>query len=175
MMRKNTKTKNTASKLKPQGGVKAPRKAKSTLLWEEEFLPILKSLHGNHAQRIFHRVMKKSSTLRSTLKRRSKEYEVVFSISLPEIRRLLLRAYGNKCKYCSNILDVRNMVCDHMVPLSNGGDSTPSNLEMICKRCNTRKGPLTTKEYQGVVVWLSTQEEWVRGYINRKLAGKDMF
>ena len=175
MMRKNTKTKNTAIKLKSKGGFKAPRKAKSTLFWEEQFLPILKSMHGNHAQRIFHRVMKKSSTLRSTLKRRSKEYEVVFNISLPEIRRLLLRAYGNKCKYCRNILDVRTMVCDHMVPLSNGGDSTTSNLEMICKRCNTRKGPLTTKEYQGVVLWLSTQEEWVRGYINRKLAGKDMF
>jgi 5-methylcytosine-specific restriction endonuclease McrA len=175
MMRKSIKTKNTASKLQPRGGVKAPRKAKSTLLWESEFLPVLKSMHGNHAQRIFHRVMKKSSTLRSTLKRRSKEYEVVFKISLPEIRRLLLRAYGNKCKYCRNVLDVRNMVCDHMVPLSNGGDSTPKNLEMICKRCNTRKGPLTTKEYQGVVLWLSTQEEWVRGYINRKLAGKDMF
>ena len=175
MMRKNTKTKNTATKLKPKGGVKAPRKAKSTLLWEKEFLPILKRMHGNHAQRIFHRVMKKSSTLRSTLKRRSKEYEVIFNISLPEIRRLLLRAYGNQCKYCRSILDVRNMVCDHMVPLSNGGDSTPKNLEMICKRCNTRKGPLTTKEYQGVVSWLDTQKEWVRSYINRKLAGKDMF
>lgn len=169
------KTKPDSRRKKSKGGVKAPRKAKSTLFWEEQFLPILKSMHGNHAQRIFHRVMKKSSTLRSTLKRRSKEYEVVFDISLSEIRRLLLRAYGNKCKYCRNILDVRNMVCDHMVPLSNGGDSTPKNLEMICKRCNTRKGPLTTKEYQGVVQWLGTQKEWVRGYINRKLAGKDMF
>jgi len=174
-MLKSMKTKPDSRRKKSKGGVKAPRKAKSTLFWEEQFLPILKSMHGNHAQRIFHRVMKKSSTLRSTLKRRSKEYEVVFDISLSEIRRLLLRAYGNKCKYCRNILDVRNMVCDHMVPLSNGGDSTPKNLEMICKRCNTRKGPLTTKEYQGVVQWLGTQKEWVRGYINRKLAGKDMF
>ena len=174
-MLKSMKTKPDSRRKKSKGGVKAPRKAKSTLFWEEQFLPILKSMHGNHAQRIFHRVMKKSSTLRSTLKRRSKEYEVVFDISLSEIRRLLLRAYGNKCKYCRNILDVRNMVCDHMVPLSNGGDSTPKNLEMICKRCNTRKGPLTTKEYQGVVQWLDTQKEWVRGYINRKLAGKDMF
>lgn len=156
-------------------GVKAPRKTKSTLYWESKFLPILKKQHGNHAQRIFHRIMKKSSTLRSTLKRRSKEYEVIFKISLGEIRGLLLRAYGNKCKYCDDVLDVRNMVCDHMVPLSNGGESTPKNLEMICKRCNTRKGPLTTKEYVGVVNWLSTQKEWVRGYINRKLSGKDVF
>ncbi len=175
-MRKSIKNKTPlSSKKKSKRGVKAPRKAKSTLFWEEQFLPILKSFHGTHAQRIFHRVMKKSSTLRSTLKRRSKEYEVIFDISLSEIRRLLLRAYGNKCKYCGSILNVSNMVCDHMVPLSNGGDSTPKNLEMICRRCNTRKGPLTTKEYQGVVLWLDTQEKWVRDYINRKLAGKDMF
>ena len=175
MMRKNTKTKNTAIKLKPKGGIKAPRKAKSTLLWESEFLPILKSLHGNHAQRIFHRVMKKSSTLRSTLKRRSKEYEVVFKISLPEIRRLLLRAYGSKCKYCRNILDVRNMVCDHMVPLSCGGPSTLPNVEMICRRCNTRKGPLTSEQYHEIVNWLNLQPEQVSSYILRKLSGKDVF
>ena len=171
------KTKTTsASKLKrPKRGVKSPRKAKSTLFWESKFLPILKKQHGNHAQRIFHRIMKKSSTLRSTLKRRSKEYEVIFKISLAEIRGLLLQAYGNKCKYCSAILSVSNMVCDHMVPLSNGGDSTTKNLEMICRRCNTRKGPLTTGEYVNVVKWLSTQSEWVRSYINRKLSGKEMF
>jgi 5-methylcytosine-specific restriction endonuclease McrA len=173
-MRRNTKPRNKSSS-KSKRGVKAPRKTKSTLFWEEKFLPILKTMHGNHAQGIFHRIMKKSSTLRSTLKRRSKEYEVIFDISLSEIRGLLLGAYGDKCKYCNDVLDVRNMVCDHMVPLSNGGESTTKNLEMICKRCNTRKGPLTTKEYSNVVSWLSTQKEWVRNYINRKLAGKDMF
>ena len=171
------KTKTTsASKLKrPKRGVKAPRKAKSTLFWEEQFLPILKRLHGTHAQRIFHRVMKKSSTLRSTLKCRSKEYEVVFNITLPEIRRLLLRAYGNKCKYCGDVLDVRNMVCDHMVPLSCGGPSTVSNVEMICRRCNTRKGPLTSEQYHEIVNWLNLQPEQVSSYILRKLSGKDVF
>ena len=67
------------------------------------------------------------------------------------------------------------MVCDHMVSLSNGGDSTIDNLEMICKRCNTRKGPLDTSEYESIVLWLSTKEESVRNYINRKLSSKDVF
>ena len=163
------------SRRKSKGSVKAPRKTKSTLLWESKFLPVLKEHHGNHAQKIFHRIMKKSSTLRSTLKRRSKEYEVIFEISLTELRGLLLKAYGSKCKYCNFILTVSNMVCDHMIPLSSGGHSTPENLEMICKRCNTRKGPLTTKEYINVVKWLKTQKKWVRAYIYRKLSGKEMF
>ena len=67
--------------------------------------------------------MKKSSTLRSSLKRRSKEYEVIFEISLEEVRDILYQVYGKKCKYCDEILKVTNMVCDHIHPLSHGGDS----------------------------------------------------
>lgn len=174
-MLRSMKTKPVSKVEKSEGGVKAPRKAKSTIFWEEQFMPILKEMHGNHAQRIFHRVMKKSSTLRSTLKKRSHEYAVIFEMSLPDIRRLLLQAYGNQCKYCGHVLNFRNMVCDHMVSLSNGGDSTIDNLEMICKRCNTRKGPLDTSEYESIVLWLSTKEESVRNYINRKLSSKDVF
>ena len=57
--------------------------------WEEKFLPKLKKHHGNRAKGVFHRLMKKSSTLRTSLKRRSKEYEVLFDISLKEIRELI--------------------------------------------------------------------------------------
>jgi 5-methylcytosine-specific restriction endonuclease McrA len=148
---------------------------KATIDWENKFLPLLKEFHGTHSQGVFHRLMKKSSTLRSTLKRRSKEYEVEFNISLATIRELFLSNYGSPCKYCSSVLDVRNMVCDHVVPLSCGGPSTLDNLEMICRRCNTRKGPLTSKEYTSVVEWLSNQSEQVSSYIFRKLSGKEMF
>ena len=150
-------------------------KHKTTIDWENKFLPELRKHHGTHAQGVFHRLMKKSSTLRSTLKRRSKEYEVEFNISLKVIRELFLQHYGSSCKYCTSILTVANMVCDHVVPLSCGGPSTLSNLEMICRRCNTRKGPLTSKEYAEVVNWLSLQPEQVSSYIYRKLSGKEMF
>jgi len=148
---------------------------KSTMNWETKFLPLLRKHHGTHAQGIFHRLMKKSSTLRSTLKKRSKEYEVEFNISLVSIRELFLSNYGSSCKYCIRVLDVRTMVCDHVVPLSCGGPSTLINLEMICRRCNTRKGPLTSDEYQEVVNWLNLQPEQVSSYIFRKLSGKEMF
>tara|TARA_Y100001938_G_scaffold48260_1_gene67245 strand:+ start:733 stop:1215 length:483 start_codon:yes stop_codon:yes gene_type:complete len=151
------------------------KKNHRTLFWEEKFLPELKKHHGTHSQGVFHRLMKKSSTLRSTLKRRSKEYEVEFNISLQEIRDLFLRDYGSPCKYCSCVLTVANMVCDHVVPLSCGGPSTLLNVEMICRRCNTRKGPLTSDEYTEVVNWLQLQPEQVSSYIFRKLSGKEMF
>ena len=143
--------------------------------WEQKFLPKLKKHHGNRSKGVFHRLMKKSSTLRTSLKRRSREYEVLFKISLKEIRELILAAYGKKCKYCSDILKVNNMVCDHIIPLSNGGESTRNNLQMICARCNTRKGPLTDKVFRKLLAWLKRQNQNTRDYILRKLSKSDVF
>jgi 5-methylcytosine-specific restriction endonuclease McrA len=117
--------------------------------------------------------MKKSSTLRSTLKRRSKEYEVEFDISLEEVRELLHRHYGKTCNYCDSRLLVNNMACDHIMPLSLGGSSTPKNLQMICMRCNTRKGPLTNKNFKKILHWLRKQDVELRNYVLKKMASKD--
>ena len=67
------------------------------------------------------------------------------------------------------------MVCDHIVPLSSGGPSISQNLEMICKRCNTRKGPLTGREYRILKEFLEQQPIHVQEYVFRKLASKEMF
>ena len=117
--------------------------------------------------------MKKSSTLRSSLKRRSKEYEVEFEISLTEVRELLYKAYGKKCRYCESKLLVNNMACDHIHPLSLGGNSTIPNLQMICMRCNTRKGPLTDKSFGKLLKWISRQDIDLSRYVLRKLASRD--
>jgi 5-methylcytosine-specific restriction endonuclease McrA len=119
--------------------------------------------------------MKKSSTLKSSLKKRSKEYEVIFNISLTEIREMLFRAYNKPCKYCKKKLDVTNMVCDHKHPISSGGGSFKKNLQMICASCNTKKGPLTDKEYKTFINWVSKQDDRVKDYILRKLAKSDVF
>ena len=142
--------------------------------WEEKFLPKL-LIHGTHSKKIFHRLMKKSATLKSSLKKRSKEYEVKCEITLDEIRNLFLKTYGKKCRYCTETLVVSNIVCDHVYPLSMGGDSIINNLQIICSRCNTRKGNLTHKEYKSLLRWLSKQNENMRTYVLRKLAKGDKF
>ena len=135
----------------------------------KKLLPI----HKNHSKKIFHRMMKKSSTLKSSLKRRSKEYEVEFKVSLTELRNLLYKSYGRECIYCDQILVVSNMACDHIIPLSMGGGSIINNLHIVCGRCNTRKGPLTHKNFNKVLKWLSHQEIDLRKYILRKLSSRD--
>ena len=144
-------------------------------IWEEKFSKVLRKNHGHFAKKVFHRLMKKSATLKSSLKKRSKEYEVEFSITLEQIRNLFFKHYGKKCIYCSNVLLVSNIVCDHKYPISLGGDSTPKNLSIICKRCNTRKGSLTQEEYASLLNFLNKKSSYMRDYVLRKLAKGDVF
>ena len=155
---------------KPKRGRKSPR---GLTVWEQKFSKKLRRHHKHFAKKVFHRLMKKSSTLRTTLKRRSKEYEVEFNISLTEIRNILYKCYGRKCRYCNTHLLVNNMACDHIMPLSLGGVSTPDNLQMICMRCNTRKGPLTDKLFGKLLRWLSHQDESLSKYVLRKMSSRD--
>jgi hypothetical protein len=151
-------------------GRKSP---KGLTIWEQKFSKKLKRHHKQFAKKVFHRLMKKSSTLRTTLKRRSKEYEVEFEISLTEVREMLYRSYGKKCRYCDSKLLVNNMACDHIHPLSLGGNSTIPNLQMICHRCNTRKGPLTDKDFGKLLRWLQRQHSDLSKYVLRKLSSRD--
>ena len=137
----------------------------------KKLLPI----HKNHSKKIFHRMMKKSSTLKSSLKRRSKEYEVEFKVSLTELRKLLYQSYGKPCIYCDEMLVVSNMACDHIIPLSMGGGSIIKNLHIVCGRCNTRKGPLTHKDYESFLKSISKLNEDVVKYVLRKLAKSEVF
>lgn len=143
--------------------------------WEELYMKRLLPIHKNHSKKIFHRMMKKSSTLKSSLKRRSKEYEVEFKVSLTELRKLLYKSYGKPCIYCSETLVVGNMACDHIIPLSMGGGSIISNLHIVCGRCNTRKGPLTHKDYESFLKSISKLNEDVVKYVLRKLAKSEVF
>ena len=137
----------------------------------KKLLPI----HKNHSKKFFHRMMKKSSTLKSSLRKRSIEYEVEFKVSLTQLRKLLYKSYGRKCLYCDEILVVSNMVCDHVIPLSLGGGSVIKNLSIICGRCNTRKGPLTGKDYEDLLKSLSKLSEDTVKYVLRKLAKSEVF
>jgi 5-methylcytosine-specific restriction endonuclease McrA len=148
---------------------------KRILYWEKKFQKRLKKFHKNFWKRAFLKIMKKSSNLRTSLKRRSREYDTLFKISLEEIREIIFKYYGKGCTYCSCNLTVANIVCDHIQPISNGGDSTPSNLQIICRRCNVRKGNLSHKDFKRVLKWINKQPKDVSKYILRKLSKGDNF
>ena len=65
---------------------------------------------------------------------------------MDELRDMFFNSYGKGCRYCDKKMTLRNMVCDHIIPLDKNGNSTVDNLQILCKSCNTRKGPLDEED-----------------------------
>jgi 5-methylcytosine-specific restriction protein A len=42
--------------------------------------------------------------------------------------------------YCSFCKRTKDLTVDHIVPLSNGGFTVESNLQVLCRSCNSSKG-----------------------------------
>jgi 5-methylcytosine-specific restriction endonuclease McrA len=67
------------------------------------------------------------------IKERRKEYQKI----KPRLHLLLIERDGHKCKQCNSI---ENIQIDHIIPLSKGGSDEPENLQLLCRKCNIRKG-----------------------------------
>ncbi len=53
------------------------------------------------------------------------------------VRRLVVVRDRYRCRHCGSPFKLQ---LDHVVPYSWGGLSNPSNLQVLCKTCNRRKG-----------------------------------
>jgi len=51
------------------------------------------------------------------------------------------------CIVCHTPIDLRHTTLDHLMPLAEGGPDTPSNTCMLCRRCNSSKGPKDLLEW----------------------------
>jgi hypothetical protein len=51
-------------------------------------------------------------------------------------------SFLNECAYCSSN---RGLGMDHIIPVSNGGGTTRTNVVPCCKMCNSTKGPRTAE------------------------------
>ena len=54
------------------------------------------------------------------------------------------------CNYCGKRIENGNHI-DHMVPLQKGGSNDFNNLQLLCVKCNLRKGAKTELEYWDAV------------------------
>jgi 5-methylcytosine-specific restriction endonuclease McrA len=64
----------------------------------------------------------------------------------------ITKAQGGKCACCRNR---RKLTVDHIVPLVRGGSNWPSNLQMLCKPCNSSKNardPITFMQEKGLLL-----------------------
>jgi len=137
----------------------------------KDFLKLLKPIHKNHTANVYKKLMKKIYTLKQSLKKRSKEHNVECSITSNEIKIMFSKYYGKKCKYCNKkVLTIKTIACDHIMPLVKNGTSTKDNLQLICKTCNTRKGPLDEKDFLLFLRWIRKQNNELKGYVLRKMS-----
>ena len=146
----------------PQGGV--------IKLDKNKFKDVLYPIHKTYWQKAYKKLSAKMSTLYSSLKRRSEEHSVEFSIERNDIRKLFYTTYGNSCKYCSRQLNYRNIACDHIIPLSKEGPTTIKNLQLICNACNTRKGPLDEDDFDVLIQLVQELPDEISAYVMKKLA-----
>ena len=137
---------------------------------KETFREVLEPHHRTYWKIAYTKLQRKMQSLKSSLKKRSEDNDVLFKIDMEELRDMFFNSYGKGCKYCDRKMTLKNMVCDHIVPLTKGGESTVKNLQLICKSCNTRKGPLDEKDFIELVDWVNELKEETKEYVLRKLA-----
>lgn len=87
----------------------------------------------------------REASYRSNLKRKSYKHKVEFT---PHQRKLILDRDNWACQSCGiEVHDRRNgdwntpdkAHIDHILPISRGGNSIPSNLQVLCRTCNLSK------------------------------------
>ena len=137
---------------------------------KETFKEVLEPHHRTYWKIAYTKLQRKMQSLKSSLKKRSEDADVKFDITMEDLREMFYVKYGKSCRYCRKKLTIRNMVCDHIIPLSKSGESVKENLQLICKSCNTRKGPLDEKDFEELIFWVETLKDETKEYVLRKLA-----
>ena len=87
-------------------------------------------------------------------RRRAAKITTTKSPSVDEYIFNLLNSDSAKCTYCY-VSD--NLSIDHVIPLVRGGEHVESNLEVVCRTCNSRKGSKTKDEYLTYINLINTR------------------
>jgi hypothetical protein len=72
------------------------------------------------------------------------------------VRDEVLERDGRKCKWCSSD---ENLEIDHVVPVSQGGESVADNLQVLCRSCNRKKRTRTAESAEQVATQVRSPEK----------------
>ena len=64
------------------------------------------------------------------------------------LKRELMSRQNNTCVYCGHRRTARLLEIDHIFPVVRGGSNNKSNLQVICRPCNMRKGIQSDVEFR---------------------------
>ena len=60
---------------------------------------------------------------------------------MKKVLKLLFRD-GSRCHLCGRVRPIKQLTLDHIIPKSQGGLGTLSNLKLACMKCNTCRNDL---------------------------------
>jgi len=81
----------------------------------------------------------KANSQRSRTKRRTKEKEIINTLTAQEWLDILEK-HNYRCVYCGIEFDCENLPTkEHVIPISWGGNNTKENVVPACKSCNCKK------------------------------------
>ena len=64
------------------------------------------------------------------------------------LKQELMKRQNNTCVYCGYRRRATSLDIDHIIPAVKGGSNDISNLQVICRPCNQRKGDQTDEEFR---------------------------
>src|SRR5205085_1734828 len=88
-----------------------------------------------------HPVRHKQQLIRAGMRRRERKrsVETCDPQSLSILQQLIAASVKLRCGVCSKNMSKRDRTIDHIVPLVRGGTGHIGNLQVVHKRCNSRK------------------------------------
>ncbi len=81
--------------------------------------------------------------------------------SAPPTRNAVMLRDGHRCGYCGQAASRHHMTIDHVIPRSQGGTHSWSNLITACQRCNQRKGHHRPEQVNMKLQWQPLQPSHV--------------
>ena len=63
------------------------------------------------------------------------------------LRKRIIDRDGIHCVYCDEDLTNSEIHMDHVIPESQGGETSYNNLQVTCRKCNLAKGVLSEAEF----------------------------
>ena len=63
-------------------------------------------------------------------------------------KETLFKIQKGKCMYCGKKMEMAYFDVDHKKPVAKGGKNRITNLQLLCRPCNARKGKMTDGEFR---------------------------
>jgi len=131
-----------------------------------------KEARAEARQKKRHRLfMQRTLNVYSAMRRRADKLKsnakLVFTIE--RFREAVEAKIGTSCRYCGTFLTLKNFSADHNIPLERGGLWRFSNINIICRSCNTAKGRMTGDEFWQFMMQLEEFDPVVKNEILGRL------